>query len=520
LPKPVEALVVERHGTTRFQVAVAEMNGWRTNMEDAHIIFTHDEYGIFGVFDGHGGSVCSTFVAKRMGEELEKNGCPPDDAAVKKLFLSIDKEFLDSDQPSGSTATMCIVRKPGKPGDKHRLHVINAGDSRVLLGKRDGTIVDGGGTDKGLTTDHKPDYPSERERIERCGGRVECSEGNVARVNGNLAVSRGFGDKDEKKTGGPGPEDRPVTANPEMGHFECDEADFLLLVCDGVSEGNFPNQEVVKLVACHLQEGKDPGEAAQAVCRRAVETDSKDNITCMVVLLAGGASPMEKTVEFVPGPITKLGHKGFREAYAVMATKAGLSLGQAASMRYDMVQAQLEAAPTADLREEASKVGTPSGAKGTQERLKWFEKWLQDLPEEKEDGPGGLDMDSIQQMLGKGSGKGGGKGGSKGGETTRKNDSDDMEIERDEDGYTWSQKGDEVQVLFKLPKPATKKDVKVVFKPASLSVTVHGTSLLDGSLGGQVDTDDCTWCIGGGGSELQVMLTKKNDKDTWKGLLK
>ena len=34
-------------------------------------------------------------------------------------------------------------------GGKHRLHVINAGDSRTLLGKRDGSIVDGGGTDKG-----------------------------------------------------------------------------------------------------------------------------------------------------------------------------------------------------------------------------------------------------------------------------------------------------------------------------------------------------------------------------------
>ncbi len=49
---------------------------------------------------------------------------------------------------------------------------------------------------QGLTTDHKPDNPRERARIERCGGKVELAEGGVARVNGNLAVSRGFGDKD------------------------------------------------------------------------------------------------------------------------------------------------------------------------------------------------------------------------------------------------------------------------------------------------------------------------------------
>ena len=63
-----------------------------------------------------------------------------------------------------------MVRKPKKPGEKHKLHVINAGDSRTLLGKANGCIIDGGGTDKGLTHDHKPDDPEERKRIEKAGG--------------------------------------------------------------------------------------------------------------------------------------------------------------------------------------------------------------------------------------------------------------------------------------------------------------------------------------------------------------
>ena len=54
--------------------------------------------------------------------------------------------------------------------------------------------------------------------------------GGCARVNGNLAVSRGFGDADCKLTGGPRQEDRPVTCDPEQGHFECDATDFLLIV--------------------------------------------------------------------------------------------------------------------------------------------------------------------------------------------------------------------------------------------------------------------------------------------------
>merc|ERR1719162_2268269 len=115
---------------------------------------------------------------------------------------------------------------------------------------------------------------------------------------------------------------------------------------------------------------------------------------------------------------------------------------------------------------------------------------------------------------GKGGGMDGGKGGGKGKGTS------EPEVEKDEGGYTWSQKGDEVQVLFKLRKAATKKDVKVGFKLSALSVAVNGDALLDGGLAGKVDTDDCTWCLASGGAELQVMLTKHNAKDNWNGLLK
>lgn len=118
------------------------MSGWRADMEDAHLVFMREDWGFFGVFDGHGGPGCSKFVAKRLGEELEKTGCPKDDVGVKKLVLSLDDEFLKAEDTSGSTATMCIVHKPKpKPGaagggcGKVRLRVVNAGDSRVLLGK-------------------------------------------------------------------------------------------------------------------------------------------------------------------------------------------------------------------------------------------------------------------------------------------------------------------------------------------------------------------------------------------------
>lgn len=535
MPSPVTSTVVERQKSERFDVAVAEMNGWRTSMEDAHLILLRPSYGVFGVFDGHGGGACSEFAAKRLKEEIEKTGRPSDEE-IKKMFFKIDQEFLDSEQASGSTATMCVVEAPSTAGGKHRLLVINAGDSRVLLGRRDGSIVDGKGTDQGLTTDHKPNHPPERERIERCGGKVEITEGGVARVNGNLAVSRGFGDKDEKTTGGPGPENRPVTVEPELGHFECDDSDFVLLVCDGVSEGNFPNAEVVKLVASmswsktslgrtwiamRLRDGKDMGEAVKAVCHKAVETDSKDNITCMGVLLGarggGGSDSSAPSVEFHPGPLTHLGKKGFRAAYAAMAEKAGLSLAEAVLKRYEVLQQELKASPTAALKDEMSKFkGTPPAENPKQ----WFEKWLETLPEEKETGPGGMDLGMLQDMMGKGGGKGAQGGGKGGAGSAPPETAKAEEVEKEEDGYVWSQQGEEVQIAFTLPKAASKKDVKVQFKQSSILVQVHGDTLLQGSLQGKVEAEDCTWCLVNSGSELNVMLTKQNEKDQWANLLK
>lgn len=366
-------------------------------MEDAHIIHMRDAWGVFGVFDGHGGEACSKWIAQRFERELKENGCPKDDAAMKELFLRIDQEFLDTEQGSGTTATMCIVRKP-VGGGKHLLHVINAGDSRVLLGRRNGEIVDGNGTDLGLTTDHKPNHPGERERIEANGGTVEIAAGGVARVNGDLAVSRGFGDAENKKQGKDplNLELQPVTASPEMGHFECDESDFLLLVCDGVSEGDFSNAEVVELAAQQLREHGDPGIAATSICHRAVSKNSKDNVTCMMVLLDG--SPTEiKEKTFNPGPLHWSAN--FIKAYEAMAGRAGYTLAQAVELRYE--QAALGYVPRGTeeghspekTQNDLDTIGEPVGQKGSEERAAWFQERVERLQQD-QDGGGG-DSDAV-----------------------------------------------------------------------------------------------------------------------------
>lgn len=83
-----------------------------------------------------------------------------------------DGEF--SQETSGCTASVVLISKT-------EIFCANAGDSRTVLSKK--------GKSKDLSVDHKPDTPSEKARIEKANGFVEDK-----RVNGNLSVSRAFGD--------------------------------------------------------------------------------------------------------------------------------------------------------------------------------------------------------------------------------------------------------------------------------------------------------------------------------------
>jgi serine/threonine protein phosphatase PrpC len=398
LRKPVRSIVVKRHPEKLFRVGLAEMNGWRNSMEDAHIIHGQDSWGFFAVFDGHGGSQCSSFVSKRMKEELVSKGMPKDDDTMRSLVMQLDGEFLESKQPSGSTGTFAIVQPESAEGRMH-LRIGNIGDSRVLLGRADGTMVEGTGTDGGLTTDHKPDNADERARIQRTGGTVEFVQG-VPRVNGDLAVSRAFGDEHHKKSG-PSAEEQPVSAVPEFTSLSCDSTDFLMLVCDGISEGTFPNREVVQLAAAELRKGDrpDPGAAATSICNMALDKGSTDNLSCMIVLFGCGDIPGARS-ELLPGLF--MTDATFRKAYAAMAEHAGLSLAQAIELRYDLVKQLLtdpNATDLSDLQEEMQLYGSgpPQGlAQGSAERTQWFTTWLQEHCNENDD-------QSIEEMISNGS---------------------------------------------------------------------------------------------------------------------
>ncbi|GER37453.1 protein phosphatase 2C family protein, partial [Striga asiatica] len=122
----------------------------------------------FGVFDGHGlcGTQCSSFVKNRLIEKLSENPSLPDDPinAYSSAFLATNDELHASevdDSMSGTTAITALVI-----GDK--LYVANVGDSRAVLGVREGDRV----LAQDLSRDQTPFRKDECERVKLCGARV------------------------------------------------------------------------------------------------------------------------------------------------------------------------------------------------------------------------------------------------------------------------------------------------------------------------------------------------------------
>eukprot|EP01059_Diplonema_ambulator_P013531 TRINITY_DN2404_c0_g1_i2.p1 TRINITY_DN2404_c0_g1~~TRINITY_DN2404_c0_g1_i2.p1 ORF type:complete len:496 (+),score=186.48 TRINITY_DN2404_c0_g1_i2:161-1489(+) len=297
-------------------------------MEDAHAVFPRDDWGFFGVFDGHCGPLCSEYVAKRFEELLEQEDSSISDEKLKDLALAIDMEFLSKGEEGGSTGTFMKAQK--KEGGKYIIQVGNVGDSRVILGRRAKRVS------VSMTEDHKPTLPNERQRIHEADGTV-----TNCRVDGSLAVSRAFGDAQYKNKG---TYDSKVIAVPEFSREECEEGDIVLLCCDGVFEsGVFCNASVIDFIFERLDKKMDLANIAAEVCEEAMHRGSKDNISAMIVQLGGVLDCQDKypEKEVLAGPCSMPSNEKFITAYLAMAEKGGLDLPRCVDLRYDQARVQL-----------------------------------------------------------------------------------------------------------------------------------------------------------------------------------
>lgn len=217
-------------------------------------------FGIFSIFDGHGGPECSKFMKKSLHDRLIDEAFhykTEFNKQVRQTYIKTElaymKTSIEQNLPFSGTCsvTLAVVN--------NLLITINVGDSRCILSKNGGREV------IALTKDHKPEEESEFERITKAGGKVyrttyhfvtrkffdevarkytdikyfeDASKANKDletgpwRVSpGSLSVSRTIGDfvsKYEKLGGLKG----AVVNEPEINETEIERADFAIIGCE------------------------------------------------------------------------------------------------------------------------------------------------------------------------------------------------------------------------------------------------------------------------------------------------
>ncbi|PHT50698.1 putative protein phosphatase 2C 41 [Capsicum baccatum] len=232
-------------------------------MEDYHVAkfvqIQEHELGLFAIYDGHLGHEVPSYLQKHLLAKIlkEEEFWVDPRQAITKGYEKIDQAILANSSNlgrGGSTAVTAILI------NGQRLWVANVGDSRAVLSR--------GGQAIQMTIDHEPN--TERSSIEDRGGFVSNLPGDVARVNGQLAVSRAFGDKSLKSH---------LRSDPDILDMLIDvNCDVLILASDGLWKV-MSNQEAVDIARGF----KDPQKAAKQLTVEALNRNSKDDISCVVV---------------------------------------------------------------------------------------------------------------------------------------------------------------------------------------------------------------------------------------------
>lgn len=243
---------------TGLEIGATGMQGWRLEMEDQHIITdmpSLTNHTFLAVFDGHGGMGAALYAQKHLIETIEATqqwktyvltgakNIPLLGEALTQAFLNIDdalrihQNSTNGKDCSGCTAVTAMITPT-------TIVCANAGDSRCVLGTKR--------TAKFLSSDHKPYDLIEKTRIENAGGCVQYD-----RVDGDLAVSRAFGDFQWKARNDLKPQEQRVSCYPDiMVHTRVESEDeILILACDGLWDV-FSNEDCMNLVFELFQAGE------------------------------------------------------------------------------------------------------------------------------------------------------------------------------------------------------------------------------------------------------------------------
>jgi serine/threonine protein phosphatase PrpC len=88
------------------------MQGWRTNMEDAHLaeLDFEDDMHMFGVFDGHGGKEVALYVAENLISiftQTKHFGSLNFEGALYQTFVKLDEHLATKE----AKKEMLVIRE-------------------------------------------------------------------------------------------------------------------------------------------------------------------------------------------------------------------------------------------------------------------------------------------------------------------------------------------------------------------------------------------------------------------------
>jgi serine/threonine protein phosphatase PrpC len=243
-------------------------------MEDASVLVPkfrgNPAEFLAAIYDGHYGRAAADVAAETLHCELETAlvQSPSPGAAMTQAFLATDRIIADreKDEPAtsyrradfgGAVAVVAYI-------SGNSLVIGNVGDAHAVLER--------GGKAERLSQAHRASDPQEARRIRLAGGQITRRRDDVARVRGELAVTRALGDTRLKDW---------VIAEPSIKEVALRPGDErLILGCDGLWDYLDEQSAVDLLRQRHIT---DAAVACKALMKEALWRGSDDDITIIVV---------------------------------------------------------------------------------------------------------------------------------------------------------------------------------------------------------------------------------------------
>lgn len=352
------------------------MQGWRDSMEDdieirLSLSNAHKKTSLFAVYDGHNGHQCADYLRKELADALGELKDPTDATQLTQVFHNLDARYINPKNryqcEAGSTAVVALVeplppplpsldrvsrsQTPSPKGNSeakgyspgfsdlsestigelasrrhtrggYRVTLANVGDSRAIVLRADGHC-------EAVTLDHKPDVPSEKCRIEQAGGKVL-----KRRVDGDLSLSRAFGDYRHKQNKTVPCEKQAIICTPDISKTTISQGDTLILACDGIYEkmnthqvGSFIDEAINRLR--YGTGRRDIALVAASLLDYSLYRGSTDNMSLIIIhagLLPKVKKWRKKQMRFFAGRYVEWKEKErFEKAYRNYAFSCGFS---------------------------------------------------------------------------------------------------------------------------------------------------------------------------------------------------